>query len=649
MVVSKITELLGTKSLSSSDALFVYNSEAFANKAIVAALGFSEEVGKLLTEVPTTSTIDDFYVLLEATGAFETLQKEETPEGEDTTSSPLSFIYRNDPLSVVSGYGFNTIIYLRGQQIIGFTVLLNPIGATITTKGQSYYSLSKNYTVGEVHITISTEEDKDIVSINSEQLTLFHKVESQARITKPVGFATDPTYETKRHNYQTKINSLLKNTTPHEIFTDSSIIRGEKGELTLSKLSVIKGIVLDERYKYLTNKQVGLYKGDIVLYLWKNKTIGNNNTESPIIYTILSLTKSMEEISGISGLDNSPITYTSSLKDLTTGKYVSKNCMCELPEFSEEDPVSRIIEFQGPFARVELKSGETRVFDITRQGTPRYEGFPYNKGWVIKEKLFTGRIIPVSWDSNENMWVNGNNNNSSNYYENVDLIPNTADSRIKEYEITFLTDFILDSKGKLIKNTSWKSMQEAREEFPQLTNTYADLTIALGKYEGAKVVQRLGDWIKIFFPEDQTYLYTNMRTCVKIGAEEIEPIVINSSSMMTVEENEDLGTVTYTLYRNSGNFITKTLAKRLYSWTETTDVVMKNDYIHGTWEIIEAQDLIFTINIGNVPDLPKVLGDGFLNRYRRNIVPMSLEKFHIIGAVEGLIFYEQEKNIVNLL
>ena len=643
MAVSKVTELLGTKSLSSSDRLFVYNSKAFTNEAIVAALGFSESIGKLLSETPTTSTIDDFYVLLEATGAFETLEKEETPEGDSTTPSPLSFIYRNDPLSVVSGYGFDTIIYLRGQQIIGFTVLLNPVGATITTKGQSYYSLSKDYTIDEVHITISTDKNNDIVEIDSEKLILYHKVESQARITKPVGYVTDPTYETRRSNYRIGVNSLLKSTSPLEVFTDASMLRHDKNEFTLSKLELIRGITLDEMYEDFVNKQVGLYKGDIVLYLWENKTSTNNK----INYTILSLTKSMGELSGNTALDNSPITYTSSLKDLTTGKYVSTDCMCTLPEFDPEDPIKKLVEFQGPYAKVELTSGETRIFDITKQGSPKYSGFNYDRGWVIKEKTFTGRIITVSWNDVDKIWEDSNDVVTGNYYENVDLIPGTATSRIKEYDVTFLTDFVLDNKGKLIKNTSWQSMDKAREDFPQLTNSYADLTIALGKHEGSKIVQRIGDWIKVYFSDSKTYLYTNMRTCVWVGKEEIEPIVINSSSLMTVE-TLDREIFTYTLYRNKGNFITKNLAKRLFGWSSESNMTMNSDFIHGTWEIIKHEDLIFTMNTGNVSDSPFILGKGFLNRYRRNVIPRSLENLKIIGAVEGLIFYEQE-NIVNLL
>ena len=137
MAVSKVTSLLGTRGLDSCNRILVYNSSTFTKKNITDNLGMSEAEAELLAKDPENDTVDNMYITLRRYNVFQPLLPNITEEG-------LLFIFNNSRLSTITGEGFNTIIFLMDEEILGYTVFLSPIGYNTNNLSATTYSVKRN-------------------------------------------------------------------------------------------------------------------------------------------------------------------------------------------------------------------------------------------------------------------------------------------------------------------------------------------------------------------------------------------------------------------------------------------------------------------------------------------------------------------------
>lgn len=634
MAVSKLTELLGTQGLASSDSILVYNSNTFKNSEKIDSLGISNDLARVLASIPKTNTINDIYSILTKIDEYSTIPLTPLEEGS------LDFIFVNNQLSVVGGEGFDTIIFLSSGQIIGYTVLVNPVGYSVKVSTLRY-SLKKEYTVDVINIHIDSSGNS--IRVGEDKIDLVNKVKLKAQnYNRSYSGESNENYITKRDiegikfstgNYDKKINSILNSSARKNIFTDTFFSNLSKNDLICTKLSLKKNIILPEVYNNLTEYQIGFYSGDIVLYLWNKQTPN---------YAIISLTKTLEDIFEDIELRYSPLTYTPARSD-REGNIISNSEIYTIPTILGE--TLKIKYFAGNYAIVENSEGIYYIFDVNRQSGEKGD---YNTGWVISDRKPTPTVSYYEW-SGENWIIT--KKTSSKVYTKLDYVPDSEKIvnnivGVLDYQLNYLNTFSIDrlslsAEPVRLTALSWKTYKESLLEFPDISNTYVDSKLLLSK--GYSLVGKAGDWCIFLNSNDSSYIYSNLNKSIKIGIEEPSPIIINNQVLLTYSFKND--SQQYVLYNEPGFYITSTAARRIYNWSESRKASIVTDETRdsGYYIYTPSQDPYNVLQINNGGEFissPIAIQSSFLSYYRRNTLPRTLNNFRIIGAIGGIIYYK---------
>jgi len=586
MVVSKVIELLGTKSLQGCTGLILYNTNSFKDPLVCENLGLSATEANRLSTEPTLNTIQSIRRSLSAFSEFEPLSL--VPS--DDLSEELLFVFDNNKLNVINGHGFNTMIFLSGESsIIGFIVLLNPVGAKRDDSSKTNYDLKRNYTLHNIKVSIDASNsqvriDQDIVHLLNDVETLARAKKRDYSGEKNYNFITKAELDSSRFsesNYTKYVSVLLKSNRPKSIFLDTLICNSSRGQVNLSVLNIKRNLELDNNYADLNEAQVGYFEGDIALFLWSNEIRR---------YSVISLTKTMDSIFGKAG-QNIPWSYLTPLP----GDKFSTN-IHGLPPIETGKNATKIEYFAGRYAVASL-NGKRYLFDIK----DRY-------------------------------WIK---------YKNTET---------KEYE--FLNEFVVDSLdpfGKIYRPDDkdnglwdWRDYQKAVEKLYSVSETYIDSGVSMisqAKYP----IRKIGDWV--VFSNENSKVYSNMTKSLTLSFDENDPIVLNDQTLLTWKngiDEEGRSTVTYHLYDKAGYFIS-------HDYKSRTGIQKDLESRNKNYKVNDDALTLRTSSVNsNFADSPVLIQRSFFSLYRRNILPKTLEKFSIIGAFKGLIFY-RVGNTINYL
>lgn len=637
MAVSKITSLLGTRGFDSCNKILVYNSSTFIKKNITENLGMSAEEALFLSKDPENNTIDDMYSILKRYNVFQPLLPNTTEEG-------LLFIFNNSRLSAITGEGFNTIIFLMNEEILGFTVFLDAIGYNTNNLSSSSYSVKRNYIVNNIIIEVLSGGNS--IRVDEDTINLLNEIDRDVDRDYSDMFTTkEKVLGSFRNsgNYNIHLKSLTHGKTEKDIFSDSTYVK-LKGDAIISKLSLLKDIQLPTSYQDLQNSQVGYYKGDIVLYLW------NDNCE----YTIISLTRTLSNFFAGS---KDPFPYTTPKRD-SKGAIISRSEKYKVPRLFQ-DKEQHISYFAGRYIIISIDD-TNYVFDIERQlGEAEIEEplGKKNTAWVVDSYMDLGTRKDWEW-SEEGEWKECKTA-SGPIYDSLDLVP--EENKVPGYIVTipdrepvFLNEFTVNQQDLSIRlqklsETSWQRWEDAVKDMPIFTESYANVEALI--MADSVLIERIGTWSVFRDDADSTWIYTSPTKSIKIGQEENKPIIINDQCLLTYSIDGDY--ITYTLYNEPGYFITPIAAGRVYSWTSSNNISMSAPENKNRGYTVYSglyNKLTLRVNSDDFTksSSPLAIQGSILSSFRRSKLPTTLEGFKIIGALGGVIFY-RVNNIINYL
>ena len=638
MAVSKVTSLLGTRGLDSCNRILVYNSSTFTKKNITDNLGMSEAEAELLAKDPENDTVDNMYITLRRYNVFQPLLPNITEEG-------LLFIFNNSRLSTITGEGFNTIIFLMDEEILGYTVFLSPIGYNTNNLSATTYSVKRNYIVNNIIIEVLSGGNS--IRVDEDTINLLNEIDRGEKRDYTDFFTTKENIlglSRDFGNYNTHLKSLIHKGVEKDIFSDSTYVKMKEAGAVLSKLNFLKDIQLLSSYTDLQYTQVGYYKGDIVLYLW------NDNCD----YVIISLTKTLSNFF-VGSKD--PFPYTTPKRD-KDGNIISRSEKYHVPNLFK-DKTQRISYFAGKYIIVTIDDLDY-VFDFERQKGEIELEEPLgakNPGWVIESYNNLSTSKDYQWDKDKG-WIDCKTA-SGPTYDSLDLVP--EEKRTPGYIVTipdkepiFLNSFTVntqDLRSKLVKisDGTWQTWEDAVAEIPFFSESYANVEALI--MAESTLTRRIGTWSVFRNDADSTWIYTSPTKSVKIGQEEEMPIILNDQCLLTYTINGD--NITYTLYNEPGYFITPVAAGRVYSWTTSNNISMAapENRNHG-YTVYSGLYNKLTIRVNSddytKSSSPLVLQNSILSPFRRSKLPTTLEGFKIIGAIGGIIFY-RINNTINYL
>lgn len=578
MAASKITEILGTKGLSSCDSIRVYNSLTFKKESIAKeGLGLTDGELSILLQTPTVENIREINSILER-----------HLEYSIVPNVGGQFTFNNDRLNVINGEGFDTIIFLSYSELLGFMVLVNPVGVNQDYSNRTSYDLKRTYKLKKVILTLGSTGDE--IRVDQDTIQLLGDAKTNAEtVGRDLSGKENYNYATVRDlgsigtlsNYTIHLGDALTSTMAKNVFTDTTISRIKGDEFSMAKLDIKKNLTLDVAYTNFPHHQIGYYRGDPSLFVW------NDDAQ----YSIFSLTTTLGELFGES--NDRPYSYTVNDK-------VSNTEIFQVPILHEEYGRPTIEYFSGKY--VVVKSGTLRyLLDIDRQDGELDQSLgSLNRGWLK--------------------------------YKDPD-----------DGELYLQTNFVVDRlcpRNRVWQGTwSWQRWNEAVGDVNFLSDTYIDSNVAvIGNNK--TVVGKIGSWI--ILEDTESKVYSSMGKSLTMALEEPDPIVINDQSLLCVEESEEDNSVTYTLYNGQGYYITDIARVRLGI---TADNESRGVPYKSSSDIVTFKT---TSTYSSPASSPLELHRSFFGNYRRNVLPSTMDGFKIIGAFHGLIFY-RIGNTVNYL
>lgn len=587
MGTSKRTELLGTKGLSKCDGILVYNSASFSNQKILTALGIQEGEASLLKGELTKDTVDTISQTLLRHEEFSIIQKNENGV----------FVFHNGLSGALTGEGFDSIIFYYSGEILGYSVLLSPLGVLRVTGGSDgSYDLKRSYKVKDLYISI--EGDGDNVRVDEDVIQLICDIETVATVVgkdfsgqgnNDYAVKGDLKFSKANPNYTIHLSEAVHSTRGKNIFLDDKIcdVKGAD-KVNVSRLNIKKNLRLDIAYSDFNNHQFGFYKGDPCLYIWND--VGQ--------YSIFSLTMTLGELFG--DVNDRPYSYT-------VNDVVSLSEIFQVPCLSENGDIPKIKYFSGKYLVADLE-GTTYLFDIDRQdgelGTQHYSN---NRGWIKQRDPISGQI-------------------------------------------TLLTTFLVDQlglDGKIIKGGSdggwsWHNWNEVLSDIPGLSDTYIDSSYAI--IGNSKTpVEKIGAWYVL--KGEDTVTYSTYDKSITFLSEEERPFIVNDRTLLAQEHGiTETGQekITYTLYNESGYYMTPK-CKNMLGYESDLES-RGNKYMTGLNEAV----FFTSSSLTDLASSPVEIQRSFFGGYRRGVLPETMEDFRIIGCFYGLIFY-RIGNVINYL
>ena len=292
MVNSRIKriEILGTRGLSKSTEMIVYNTRSFTVQDTLDSLGIKEGEAKILREQPTLETVERIAELLTDYKVFQPI----VGKGD-------LFLFENNKYDEISGHGFDTIIFLKKGEVLGYIALMNSeCGSIVTLPTDTLVKLRRNYTVGTVSIYLDRKEntvrvDQDTISLlNTVNLGVEDKDWSEIYLNDVKKIKTVP-------SYSSKLTSVHQSRNTRNTYTEGILFHVEDNrEVTRLALRLSRNITLGEFYKPFNHYQVDYYLQEPAIYVWDDW--GN--------YSIFSLVQKLSDVVPGFSDDSKPLPLT---------------------------------------------------------------------------------------------------------------------------------------------------------------------------------------------------------------------------------------------------------------------------------------------------------------------------------------------------
>ena len=634
------TVLLGSRNLGTSDRVLPYNMETFKDPNIYLGLGLLSSEAAILSEEPTTETIGEIYNILKSLPDYTIIDR-----SPSTDESQKEFIFENDNIGVVQGEGFNVLIFLAGDDIIGFTILITPKGyKTQTPEEATSYKLKRSYNTRTVKIILTLGENN--VKVDEGDVNITNDLVNQADEDRDFSGKEPWNYAKKGDlkkdtrgigNYSIYLSSVVRpGSKCKDIFTDTTYCKYSSGSLSMAKLGIPKNISLGVAYSDFTHEQLGYYKNDLALFVW--------NDENQ--YSVFSITKTVDDVLGSSNVSQRLFPYTYPREGVGSTEIYTLPAQYEGQEL-------KILYFAGRYIAAECDSS-IYLFDIDRQE------------WIVDSWETTG-IDYRKWDGSS--WV-PDVNEEYRISTNVKILPseNFITSGLKtpgtiigieKRKPIYLTKFLADRMSERnilvkLKTLTWQSYLDAIQEYGGFSNTYGNSENTLMNNDIP--VGKIGDWFIFEDTNNSSYIYSNMTKSIKIRKDENPPIIINDQALMTWESEG--GNLVYCIYNSPGYFMSYNCYKYLGTRDpETSELLPYSDrdsrgHVYTVYTKETDADRYVTIKTADSSESsassPIVIQKSFLSAYRRNVLPITMNGFRIIGGFAGLIFY-RIGNTINYL
>ena len=174
---------------------------------------------------------------------------------------------------------------------------------------------------------------------------------------------------------------------------------------------------------------------------------------------------------------------------------------------------------------------------------------------------------------------------------------------------------------------------EAISSIPELTDTYFDLSRYSNEYS-INIEGKRGEWFIIGHPSIGIKILTNMTKTVIIKSSELGNVIfVNNQVLIVKSPNPNKPSeITYTLFDEDGNFLTEGADEYLRTYYNNLNLANK-------YAVPGITKRLLIDNSANSTNSILDIQRSFFSYFRRNILPISLTDFEIIGGLYGLIFY----------
>lgn len=582
------TYMLGAGKLVDCEYVLVYNTESLSKRAddlyidgiSISKSNFLSQLSKVPDKRDIQEVVRKILKIKNNLGEL-VYNVSEVNRSTDPSSKYYSdFIVSNRKDNIVGPDGFNVIVYLcsnGGVELvpIGYSTFLEPQGSSVFTESGKYM-IRKNYYVRNLHIYIGFDNQ---LLFDTEKVNLLDSLSSVANLSKR------DLRGSENWNYAS-VRSARENAnhTNRPLYTNT--IYGTVSGSGQYIFSDTNSFVLDRDNKVIEKTKLCINKN---LHVDRfNNAFGNYQVGfykgDPALF--------------VWNIENNYSIYSLARKNLVGNTVMYTN------------PVNT--------RRLILNSSVHRI--------PSYD-----INYKSKIEFFSGNLVQTSHTNNET-------GETVRKVFNLDLQDNRDNDNNAGWmsfgdDLALLDPLDIRNQVRITKKLIFATKEEAEKSIPELTDIYFDL----GRYSSEcsiNVEGKRGEWFIIGHPTIDIKILTNMTKTVLIRSSELGGVMfINNQVLIIKNANPDrLSEITYTLFDGDGKFMTSGASDYLSTYYNNLDA-LKEYKVPSKRKRLMIDNSINSTN--SILDLQR----SFLSYFRRNVLPISLTDFEIIGGLCGLVFY----------
>lgn len=585
------TYMLGAGKLVDCEFVLVYSTDSFKRRADELYLDnssiSSSDLLPTLSSLPDKNTISSIVRTIlrvkDKSGVLVYNVSEVNKVTDPGSKYYSEFIVSNRKDNIVGPDGFNVLVYLCndgniGLTPIGFSTFLEPQGSSVFTESDKYM-IRKSYYVKNLHIYIGFDNQ---LLFNSDNVNLLDNLYETAN-PKKINLVGDDDW---KYVSVEKIKKRKSNNTVRPLYS-----------------SRLYSCDLEKARSQYIYSDCGSFE------LGKNSEILNR--------TKLCITKNIH----IDRYNNAFSNYQVGFYKGDPALFVwSNENNYSIYSLAKKNKVGNIVMYTNP-----INSGNL-IFSSSVYRLPSYDN-----GFDSKIEYFSGNLI-------QTLHTNTETGESKRVVFNIDL-QNTIDNKDNSGWMNYgdynaLLD-PLDIKNRVIlsRKLVFPNKIEAISSIPELTDTYFDLSRYSNEYS-INIEGKRGEWFIIGHPSIGIKILTNMTKTVIIKSSELGNVIFVNNQVLIVKSPNlnKPSEITYTLFDEDGDFMTEGADEYLRTYYNSLNLADK-------YAVPGITKRLLIDNSANSTNSILDIQRSFFSYFRRNILPISLTDFEIVGGLYGLIFY----------